>query len=292
MNEPKRKGPKKPAIKLPERVNGRVPKPDQETVNKLVKLEEAARGYTICGGWKPVKGGVCCKRPIKGRSRCKDCGGRTKRGVDSPRFKHGLFSKQLEGNVATNYHRILEDAALLDLKEHVAVATSRMMEQISDMNVGMIDTGDEWKALLELASELDFTIKEVDSKSDYFKVIEDIAEVKAIIPSIEKAKELAKLLPEVAKRTIKSRRKWTEIIETQDHIRKLVDSERKHRIREKESMSIEAFAVNVQVLSEAIKLFFPEEEVAKFREFVRKNIIGSALRQLPEITEAEVIEER
>ena len=57
-----------------------------------------------CGA-KNRQGNPCQKWPIKGRNRCRNHGGKSLRGVDSPSFKNGRYSKLLPRDLLGRYLR-------------------------------------------------------------------------------------------------------------------------------------------------------------------------------------------
>jgi len=57
------------------------------------------KNYRICGA-KTRSGRPCQKPPIDGRNRCKNHGGKALQGKDSPRYKHGFYSKYVSASIA------------------------------------------------------------------------------------------------------------------------------------------------------------------------------------------------
>ena len=243
---------RRPKVALPERKkDGRMPKPDQVSVDRLVAYHETRLGREICGAWKPVKGDVCCQWPMRGGTRCQDDGGLSKRGIDSARFTVGIFSDVIKKTpVAETYHRILNDTRLMDLREHVGFATSVLFQIVEELYAGTPP--------IELWQEAQRLKKAILANSD----------------NQERATQYIYQLLELIDEGADAAAKRAEVREQQDHIRKLNTTERRHLEKERELMSMEAFVVNLAILSEGMKMFFKAEEIRRFRNYMQANIVG------------------
>lgn len=242
---------RRPKVKLPELdESGRTPKPDQAIVDKLKAYQEKRLGRPVCGAWKPVKGGVCCKWPMRGHRRCEDDGGLTPRGVEAGSFRVGIFSDVIkEERVLEKYRRIHADKRLMDLREQVGLATHILLEMVEELYEGVPPSG-AWQDLKYIRQQI---IRYADDQ--------------------EKATALVGQLLDTIDEGFSASEKREDIRKQQDHIRKLNSTERRHLDREKETMSVEAFMVNMAILAAGMRQIFGEDEIKRFKHYMRQNIM-------------------
>lgn len=126
-------------------------------------------GNPICasGQHRPNKFGdyVCIRSPIAGRTRCRQHGGATPCGVDSPHFKtgeHSRIMKALPQRMQAAYEASLNDPAILDLKSSVALIDSRILDLIS--RVDTKESGSSWKAVERAFADLVAAIRSDDKR--------------------------------------------------------------------------------------------------------------------------------
>jgi len=75
-----------------------------------------------------------CKRfPMKGKSRCRRCGGKTPSGTACVNTKHGLYSQELPVNLRARYEAILEDKTLTDLLPLIGLAQLRVSDLLGKL---------------------------------------------------------------------------------------------------------------------------------------------------------------
>lgn len=71
---------------------------------------------------KSKRSGRQCRKPaMKGRTVCLAHGGRTPRGVASPNFKTGRYSRSLPGHLVADYKGATHDPTLLSLRDDIAL---------------------------------------------------------------------------------------------------------------------------------------------------------------------------
>jgi len=88
-----------------------------------------------CTATSKRSGKQCRKPAMKGRTVCLAHGGRTPRGVASPHFKTGRYSRSLPGHLVADYERALNDPRLLSLRGEIAVNEAMlvtMLQQLGD----------------------------------------------------------------------------------------------------------------------------------------------------------------
>ncbi len=78
----------------------------------------------------------CTRPPKKGRQGCRVHGGNALRGIAHPQYKTGLYSAHLPPPVARTYEALLEDEALLSLRQEIAVARAYLTDRLSRLRDG------------------------------------------------------------------------------------------------------------------------------------------------------------
>lgn len=84
--------------------------------------------HLLCGAKLKNGTGHCRRSPVTGRSRCHVHGGATPRGIASPHFLHGRYSKALPVQLAATYEQARRDPELLNLRDEIALIDARMSE--------------------------------------------------------------------------------------------------------------------------------------------------------------------
>jgi hypothetical protein len=91
------------------------------------------KNMSQCKAMSKRSGERCRKHASKGRNACSMHGGKSLRGVDSPRFKTGRYSKYLPDRLAEKYHEALADEELLRLDDEIALVDARLGDVLSRM---------------------------------------------------------------------------------------------------------------------------------------------------------------
>jgi hypothetical protein len=81
-----------------------------------------------CRATSKQSGERCKRHAAKGLNVCSMHGGKSLRGVDSPRFKTGRHSKYLPDRLAERYEEALNDAELTRLNDEIAVVDARLQD--------------------------------------------------------------------------------------------------------------------------------------------------------------------
>jgi hypothetical protein len=91
--------------------------------------------------------GERCRRPaVPGRNVCRYHGGATPRGIASPNFKHGKYSKDLPKGLIARYEQAAQDPELLALRDEIALLDARMVELMHKLGGGEADQ-EVWKEI-------------------------------------------------------------------------------------------------------------------------------------------------
>lgn len=85
-----------------------------------------------CGA-RTRSGRPCPTPPVVGRQRCRMHGGATPRGIASPHFKTGRYSRDLPTRLAARYAAALRDPKLLELRAEIALMDTRISDLLSQL---------------------------------------------------------------------------------------------------------------------------------------------------------------
>ena len=94
----------------------------------------------------------CHAHAVTGRSTCRMHGGRGARGLASPEWKHGRYSKALPANLSAAYERARTDGDLIALRDELALVDARLTALLTELTAGGHATawetlGSAWRAL-------------------------------------------------------------------------------------------------------------------------------------------------
>lgn len=78
----------------------------------------------------------CRLPPMRGRSRCRLHGGKSLAGPASATWRHGFFSRVLDGVCRRDYLARRQDPRLVELREHIALADARLLETLERLRTG------------------------------------------------------------------------------------------------------------------------------------------------------------
>lgn len=181
-----------------------------------------------CGA-KTRQGGVC-KQPALPNGRCHYHGGKSLAGLASPTYQTGRYSKVLPARLAGRYAEAQADAALLELRDDVALVDARLADLL-----GRVDTGESgalWQALQALRL--------------------DVITYKRAGDTVKTAEALNVLLDLVGQGHA-DYRAWAEIGGVIEQRRKLVESERKRLVEMQQTLTVERAMLLIGAISGVIK---------------------------------------
>lgn len=100
--------------------------------------------------------GEPCRQPaMVGRDVCRLHGGKSLRGVDSPTFKHGRYSRAFQAAGGARFAEILTDPELLSTRAEIAALTVRLESLIARAEDAKPAAGDKaWSQIIKLAEAL------------------------------------------------------------------------------------------------------------------------------------------
>jgi hypothetical protein len=117
---------------------------DAQSIDTAVRHDP--RTAALCTGHKR-DGSRCGAIAVKGTTKCRLHGGKSLRGIASPSFKHGRYTKDLPTRLAQRAAEGLADPRLLSLSPDIAVAQAYLAELFQRVDTG--ESGACWQELGE-----------------------------------------------------------------------------------------------------------------------------------------------
>ena len=110
--------------------------------------------HAICGA-KTRAGHPCRQRPMR-NGRCRMHGGATPRGMASPHFKHGRYSKDLPVRLAAVYEQVRGDDDLLAVRDEAALLQARIGELLMSLDADDAAESEEriWREVVRMIDAL------------------------------------------------------------------------------------------------------------------------------------------
>lgn len=139
--------------------------------------------------------------------KCRVHGGTTPKGMASPHFQTGRYSKYLPARLAGRYEESSKDTKLLALREEVSLVDTRLADLLKRVDTN--EAGYWWKELQRVHKEY----QEAVGKSDIPAMSRSLAELWHII-----------------KAGVSDYAAWNEVYNVLEQRRKLVESERKRLV--------------------------------------------------------------
>ena len=215
-------------------------KPSAVSMKKLVAAEQKRRGYKICGAWKPSKGGVCCKRPMKGQKRCADDGGKSLKGRDSPSYTTGIHTNSLPTRSRAEYGEILDDPSLFNLDHETALLQLRMNQLLRGLDQ---DGHAKLRDQLKRATE---KLRKATESSEY-----------------DSARKAISMVFELVDRGYDDRQKWEEVFELQDKKVKVLEANSRIKKHDKDTLSLQHYLIRMDQVAEIIREFVDDRDALR-----------------------------
>ena len=154
-----------------------------------------AEGKPVCGA-RNRTGGICKRTPTEGRNRCNLHGGKSLRGMQSPHFVTGRYSKDVFGHLVARYEQAVNDPELLAMRDEIALLQVRIADVLKSLNIG--ESREIW---IDLKKEYD-KLRKAIVKGDKSSITDSIVRIGSII---DKANDYHNRWDEVMKAmTVKS----------------------------------------------------------------------------------------
>jgi len=169
---------------------------------------------------KKTNGDPCKAQAVTGRKVCRVHGGMTPRGMASPHYKTGRYSKFLPARMAGRYEEARADGELLALREDISLVDARLADLL-----GRVDTGESgalWNSLQAARLEL--------------LACKQASDIKGQMSALN-------LMMELISQGHADYRAWGEVAAVLDQRRRLVESERKRLVEMQQMISSERMMV-------------------------------------------------
>lgn len=195
-----------------------------------------------CGA-KTRAGTPCRQTIICENGRCRMHGGTSLRGLASPRYKHGRYSKYLPQRMLPRYLESRDDPDLLNLRWEIGLVDARVVDLM-----GRVDTGEAGAAWGRL-----------DGLRTQFEVAQAEGRTAAQAVAIQSMMDLVRT-------GASDFAIWNEIVALVEKRRRLVESERKRMVEMHQMIQVDKTLVMVNQLARSV------------REHVLANCDGKAAR--------------
>lgn len=183
-----------------------------------------------CQAWNPRHERQCMMRSVAGMNVCRLDGGKSLKGIASPSFEHGRYSRYMPKELAPVFKAVIEDPELLSLNVDIATFEARIDQLFQSITGG--NPGKLWaKAMEEWTGLWEATARE-DAK--------DI---------MKHRNQLDSLLRE----GVGDIETWDLILAATEQKRKLSDTETKRREKMREYVRAEEAAYYYRALALAVK---------------------------------------
>lgn len=207
----------------------------------------------ICGSKLRKKEVFCQNTVIFSNGRCRMHGGKSLRGIASPTFKNGSYSKYLylPERLSERVGEFIDDPRLIELRENIAVLDVRLTELYENLHKS--EPAEVW---LDLKSKF---IEWQDGEKLLPK-LEDDARERQIQMNEQMKDKFDLLLTFGANEQSKDERIWDKIISLSEQRRKLVDSESKRVKDSQQSITTEEFNKFVRFILAVILENVPDHQ--------------------------------
>ncbi len=175
-------------------------------------------------------GQQCQQNAMRGSTKCYSHGGATPKGIASPHFKTGRYSKVLPTRLLEDFAASINDPALLDLTREIGVIDARLHDILKRVDSG--ESGQTWKELKATYKAMQIAHAKGDNEA-----------------TADALNELGRLITKGHMDTIV----WGEVGQLIEHRRRLVESEQKRLVALQQMIRADKFMVFVQVLADSVK---------------------------------------
>ncbi len=197
-----------------------------------------------CKAKAKSSGEQCRRRAVTGREVCSTHGGRTPRGIASPHFKTGRYSKDLPTNLRGMYDDAYNDPELTSLRADLALYAVHAGERIKRLSTG--ENANLWHSL---QSQWNAYTSDKSNEQQQAYALQRIGEL------IESGAEVE--------------RAWMDLYVTLEQRRKTAESEHKREVALKTMVSAEELAVFMaRFTTEVVRIVSDPKERAALGEVV------------------------
>ena len=167
---------------------------------------------------------------MNGTNVCYVHGGPTQKGIASPNFKHGRYSKSIPDRLSERYQESIKDPEILALREEVALTDARLTDLLSRVDTG--ESGALWKT----AQSAFFDFRNANTSGDQDKMTVALTALNRILNL-----------------GVDDYKAWDEVGKTLEQRRKLVESERKRLVDMEQMITVERTMVLLSAVISVIR---------------------------------------
>lgn len=161
-----------------------------------------------CTAKSKRSGEQCKKDAMRGSTKCHMHGGKSPKGIASPAYQTGRYSKYLPARLMERYQEASQDSELLALREDIALLDTRLADLLKRVDSG--EAGAAWKEARAAYKKLSVAIRDGDKTG----LLESMADLETVIG-----------------RGWSDYMAWSEIQNILDQRRRLVESEQKRLVQ-------------------------------------------------------------
>ncbi|MBL8179983.1 MAG: hypothetical protein JNL64_00045 [Blastocatellia bacterium] len=206
-----------------------------------------------CGAKLRKKDAYCRNKAILVNGRCRNHGGLTPKGIASPHYKHGRYSRHLPTHVRDRYYESLNDPELTALRDDLALIDIHISEVLMEMHSPAADVDTKlFRDKIELCR---LELLESDPANKLVRDVVDVLdEVDAVIGrGARNAGDLSRLLSLLEQR------------------RKTAESENRRVFRSNNAFTVEQAIAFVRLLGYSVKRHVtdPRQRSAVYEDFAK-----------------------
>ncbi len=145
-----------------------------------------------CAATSKRSGKQCRKPEMKGRTVCLAHGGRTPRGVASPHFKTGRYSRSLPGHLVADYERALHDPKLLSLRNEIAVNEAMLVTVLQHLGDAPNEPAKDRCNFRQITRHIDLKRRLVESEVRHMVLAHEMMTAEETMALVQSMSEIVK----------------------------------------------------------------------------------------------------
>lgn len=191
----------------------------------------------ICNATSKSTGQPCKQPVVAGSTKCRFHGGKTPKGIASPHFKTGRYSRYLPylpERLQDRFSAAQQDPELLSLESEIALVDSRLTDLLSRVDTG--EAGALWKAAQASFQDLLYAMNNPHAADSPKKLFQASRELEITLG-----------------RGAADYAAWDAVISLTEQRRKLTESRRKHLLEMEQVVTSEQAMLLVSGLLESVR---------------------------------------
>ncbi|MCB9150190.1 MAG: hypothetical protein H6641_15650 [Caldilineaceae bacterium] len=192
-----------------------------------------------CGA-KTRTGETCKSWAVTGSKRCRMHGGKSPKGIASPQFKTGRYSKHVPTRLAARYLEAEDDPELIELRADVALLDARIADLLA-----RVDTGESGQAWADVGAAFE-DLRQANRKGDAAAATGAFRRLEMLI--IKGSDDRAA---------------WAEVFQLVEQRRRTVESERKHMAAMGQLVAVDKMMTLAGALLAAVKQHVDDKEALR-----------------------------